>query len=136
MFANIKSGLSRRTDTVQSLRYGMGKIGLTGILVLVVFVLSSCAPTTARGPSKYEQIRLATFRLNNGITETEAARILGFLPDQVELQTCGGNTGEPWTCKVWTYKLVEDRYPYNSTWLNILFYEEYSNWGVNSWFWT
>lgn len=50
-------------------------------------------------------LRSASLKLKQGMTEATAINIVGFAPDSADLGTCGTNTKKgAWTCKTLTFK--------------------------------
>jgi hypothetical protein len=62
------------------------------------------------------------------MTEQQLMQAVGYRPNKVEVQTCGGNTKDgAWMCKIYTFG-------YPASHLTVRFYEDGVNkWYVNSW---
>jgi hypothetical protein len=71
---------------------------------------------------------LLSARLSPRMTEQQVMAAVGYRPNKVELQTCGGDTPSgPWSCKIFTFGSL-----YN--YLRVTFFEDDSNiWRVNNW---
>jgi hypothetical protein len=92
------------------------------ILAALVALVGS-ASTAAAGP-----IGDASARLNTAMTEQEVVQTVGSQPDKVEMQTCGGATKQPWTCRIYTFKSF-----FFSERLTVYFRQAGGAWVVNSW---
>jgi hypothetical protein len=71
---------------------------------------------------------LLSARLSPRMTEQQVMGAVGYRPNKVELQTCGGDTSNgAWSCKIFTFGSL-----YNH--LRVTFFEDDSHvWHVNDW---
>jgi hypothetical protein len=77
------------------------KFFLLSIPLLVL--LSSC------DAADFRDVKSASLKLKQGMTEAQAINVIGFEPDSAELDTCGAKTkkGE-WTCRTLTFSGLYD----------------------------
>jgi hypothetical protein len=68
------------------------------VLPLSLLLISGCASLAATdwGP--------ASRRIQQGMTEQEAIKVIGYAPNRVQMSTCGGLNGIPrWSCRILYY---------------------------------
>jgi hypothetical protein len=96
------------------------------VLVISLSILILLCPFTVRADDDWGQL---SARLSPRMTEGQVMGVIGYRPNKVELQTCGGGSpGGPWQCKIFTFGSV-----YNH--LTVWFFEDNSadTWRVNNW---
>jgi hypothetical protein len=101
----------------------MRHIPATAIVIIALLVVF---PTQAQA----QQVNLGylSMYLKEDMTEQQVISATGYLPNKVELQTCGGKTAHSWQCRIYTYGNIY----YN---LTIFFYQDGRGaWRVNNWY--
>jgi len=63
-----------------------------------MIALAGCASTNSRGET-FDAGRVSQ-RLQTSMTQEQVINAIGWTPDSVEMETCGGQTGQSWQCKV------------------------------------
>jgi hypothetical protein len=67
-------------------------------IIPFILLLAGCDAADLR------DIRSASLKLQQGMTEVEAINVVGFPPDSADLGTCGTNTKKgAWTCRTLTF---------------------------------
>jgi uncharacterized protein YecT (DUF1311 family) len=65
-------------------------------------------------------------RLSKDMTEQSVISAMGYLPNKVEMHTCGSSTPNSWSCKIFTFGSLYQN-------ITIIFEEGPTGWMVNSW---
>src|SRR5215468_10471747 len=91
--------------------------------VAALVALVGSISTAAAGP-----LGDASARLNPAMTEQEVVQTVGSRPDKVEMQTCGGATRQPWTCRIYTFESF-----FFGERLTVYFRQAGGAWVVNNW---
>lgn len=105
----------------------VAKSRIVAVLLGLPLIISGCeepkpavyAPPVDTRPSSYAISKM----LQQGMAEEQVIALRE--PDKITLETCGQNTGRPWTCKAYHYGLYS---------LTVLFTNVNGRWLVNSWF--
>lgn len=73
-------------------------------IVPLIVLLSGCDDAT------YRNVKAASLKLQQGMTEAEAISAIGFPPDSAELKTCGTRTKSgSWSCRILTFHSLNNR---------------------------
>ncbi len=72
-------------------------VKLIGVLFPIAVLFGLSSPLHASGWGELSS------RLTENMTEDEVKHALGYSPNKVDLETCGGGTGRPYPCKVYTF---------------------------------
>jgi hypothetical protein len=89
---------------------------------VITTALFGCDTTPVRGDPE-----LASRQISQNMTESDVVARIGAPPKSISMQTCGGDSGRPWQCKVY-------RYDHDAHVLWIYFmYAGGGVWVVNNW---
>jgi len=82
-------------------------------------------------PLSLKEAQSLSYHFREGMPENEIITILG-IPDKTESKTCGTNTDQPWTCRVYMYTWES---AYKTDTLMLIMQRAEDAWYLNSWSW-
>lgn len=101
---------------------------MVGVLTTkTLFAASLVGLMALASPSKAADWGRASARLQEDMTEAQVIAAVGYRPNKIEMTTCGGSLGRPWSCKTFSFRD-------NQGSLCIIFtHTGTTQWIVNSW---